>query len=254
MSTKYSSDIDAKVLDILTWILTIAILFSVFAYFQTNKLRFLSDEQRHMAMVFFSAYTVHLYLIITAFRTVGGEPSQIEKLYYSKRWLGHTKLELVLRHIIVIAALCVSGHIPDVLVNVVNVILKLFGSDTKLHHFTPELNFTLFAFILSAIIILYDILAILFDFIFPGDWKGLKKAFFLNWPEDAAGRNFFLLFPPRPRYLVGDLIALIFWWKFYVAINDSTKNFDFVQYLSFILLVYIALLIYRVVGRVKKLE
>jgi hypothetical protein len=224
----------------------------VFKYFKENEAKFYG-YQFYISIAFFVAYSFHLFLIINSFRTIGSnERSLFEISYNSKHWLG-SKFEFFFRHVIVIAALCVSGHISEVLINVANIFVPMFNPGFEMHHLNPEKNFTLFAYTLSWIIIAYDILGIFSDFVFPWDLESFKKAISLNWPDDSKNRSIFKFLPIRPIYFSIDIIALIFWRNYFKAVW-YTQDFDFVEVLSFFIIIYVLLIFYRMIGYFKKFE
>ena len=217
-------------------------------YYYKNKNMFTSNFQVYVAMSFYIAYMFHFFLIFRSFKKLDNSTTTPAIEFGKSIWL-NSKFENILRWFIIIISLCVL-HVSTIFFEIWNNFICKYFIFLPSISLNPTENFTLFAFILSLLVLLWNIIAIIFDFVIKFNFTDFKKDVIdLNWPihykrAKPKNRAFFNLLPPRSKYLLGDSIAFTFWFMFQKAVF-RTNDFHFVEYVSIMIVIYCLLILYR---------
>lgn len=241
-------------------ILTSLVALSAFGYFyQVNS--FNSLTQKWISIVFYCAYIGHFFLIFRSFKELSDKSTNVAKEFGPRKWL-NCKLEIFIRFLIIIVAIFVSGLGTTIIIELWNQTIGIFYPTKHIECLDTRKtfqNFTIFALILTILVLIWNALAIFFDYIIDKNYSKLKEDLFqLNWPEHskvnrAKNSQIFNLLPPRLRYFIGDIIALIFWVCFNYAVFYS-NDYHFVDVISIFIVVYIILILYRALSIKYKYE
>lgn len=249
--------IDSQILDIVTILLTVSVLVAAINYFDRDEVNFNHEAHRRVAQWFYCCYSVHLFFIIRAFRHVGIRNNEIVLNFGPSQWI-NKGWEKKFRYVIIIIALCVSGHLSTVVYELYHEYAHNLGLPSGAP-WTEVQNFTFFAFLLSLSILVWNLMLLIYDILLTRNWKDFKKYYLKPYKDRKAGsrfKKFFHLFPMRSRYLLVDSIAFYYWYQFFgqSAFDEATTSYKFTDWIYLFVGVYILLTVYRCIAYLYKYE